>query len=434
MHQKLVLVVVICGLSTAAQLASQAVADPAADSAVSVLQAPPVEALVAKALANSPGIQALRAKLAAAREMERPAGALPDPMVGAMIQDASFPKNTIGQEPMSMAGFEVRQDLLFPGKRSARVTVALAETAQRDAELAALEAQTASDIRTLFARIYALDREQETASAAHELLSLLSATVAARYAAGEAQQEALVRVQIEISRLNERLDDLSTERIGWVAALNRWLDQPADAPLGTVASLPTVEHRQPFVRSPDAETSPEVLTASAALATAASRSRVAQTELKPNLSSAAGIGFRGSKDPVVTLRFGFELPIWRRQKQEPMARAAAHEVVMAQSELRSAQAMVRAESARLEAQWTTSERQIVRYKEGILPQSSLALDAARSAYLAGRGDFETVIADFNLWLEARMELARRESDRFIAWAELQRLAQPARPQASEASR
>ena len=54
-----------------------------------------------------------------------------------------------------------------------------------------------------------------------------------------------------------------------------------------------------------------------------------------------------------------------------------------------------------------------------MPQTSAAVDAARSAYLAGRGDFSTVVEDFELWLEARTELARREADRFATWAELE---------------
>ena len=48
-------------------------------------------------------------------------------------------------------------------------------------------------------------------------------------------------------------------------------------------------------------------------------------------------------------------------------------------------------------------------------------DAARSSYLAGRGDFSSVVEDFNLWLDARVELARREADRYAAWAEIERL-------------
>ncbi len=46
------------------------------------------------------------------------------------------------------------------------------------------------------------------------------------------------------------------------------------------------------------------------------------------------------------------------------------------------------------------------------------------SYLAGRGDFSTVVEDFGLWLEARSELARREADRFPTWAELEALVTP----------
>jgi outer membrane protein TolC len=49
------------------------------------------------------------------------------------------------------------------------------------------------------------------------------------------------------------------------------------------------------------------------------------------------------------------------------------------------------------------------------------VDAARLAYLNGRGDFSTVIEDFSLWLDARVQLAAREADRFVTWAGLQSL-------------
>jgi outer membrane protein TolC len=83
--------------------------------------------------------------------------------------------------------------------------------------------------------------------------------------------------------------------------------------------------------------------------------------------------------------------------------------------------MARAEAARLQAEWRKAEEQILRYREAIVPQTSAVLDAARASYLAGRGDFSTVVEDFDLWLEARTGLARREAERYVAWAELERL-------------
>ena len=71
--------------------------------------------------------------------------------------------------------------------------------------------------------------------------------------------------------------------------------------------------------------------------------------------------------------------------------------------------------------WRRAASQVSRYAQAVVPQSGLALDAARSSYLAGRGDFSTVIDDFDGWLEARTGLARREAERFTTWAELEAL-------------
>ncbi len=155
------------------------------------------------------------------------------------------------------------------------------------------------------------------------------------------------------------------------------------------------------------------------------RLAVARLDAKPNLSAGAGLGYRGELDPALILRFGVEIPFWREEKQKPAIRAAEQELAMAAAELRDTVALARAEAARLAAERERADRQILRYREAIVPQTSAAVDTARVSYLAGRGDFSTVIEDFELWLEARAELARRESDRFAVWAQLEALVAPA---------
>jgi outer membrane protein, heavy metal efflux system len=383
--------------------------------------APPVEKLVALALERSPSLAALQEKLAAAREMIEPAGALPDPMVELMLQDASFPKYTVGTEEMSMVGPEVRQSLPYPGKREARRQVARAEVAVRADELVQLRRQLAAEVRTLYARVFALDRERAELEAGTELLDLLAATAASRYSVGEAEQEAVVKAQLEVSRLAERSDDLTGERATLVAAINRLLDQPGTAALGEVKELPAVAPPPLPWEEAALAGSGEVAVRRAAVVAAQRRLEVAHLDLRPDFSTGAGIGLRGGLDPVVTLRFGVEWPLWRRQKQEPMIRAAEHELEMARAELREAEANARSEAARLAAEWERADRQIVRYRDAVVPQSSAAVDAARSSYLVGRGDFSTAVEDFRLWLEARTGLARRQADRFATWAELEAL-------------
>jgi outer membrane protein TolC len=387
--------------------------------------APPVEELVALALERSPSLEALEARLAAAREMVAPAGALPNPMAETILQNIGLDDYTVGSVDMSMLSVEVRQDLLWPGKRTAARDRATAQAEVEAARLELARRTLAAQVRVVYARLYAADRERQALVAADELLDMLAETVAARYAAGEAEQEAVIKAQLQGSRVAERLDDLLAERSSMVASLNRLLDQPGGEPLGEISQLPPATFPEGSWWELAESNAPGVGVAARAVEEAEQRLAVARLEAKPNLSAGAGVGYRGDLDPALILRFGVEIPFWREEKQKPAIRAAEQELAMAAAELRDTVALARAEAARLAAERERADRQILRYREAIVPQTSAAVDTARVSYLAGRGDFSTVIEDFELWLEARAELARRESDRFAVWAQLEALVAPA---------
>lgn len=320
-----------------------------------------------------------------------------------------------------MAGVEVRQPLPYPGKRQARGATSQAETALRAAEVARVERRITAEVRTLYARIYAVDSELRSLSPARELLDLMTATATARYAAGEAEQEAVLKAQLQASRLEEMVDDHHGNRAALVAELNRWLDRPSSSPLGEVTALPPVALSGGSLDELAAQASADVVVASAEAVLAEKRLAAARLDLKPDFVPAAGLAARGPLGPVLTLRFGVELPFWKDRKQEPRIRAAELALEQARQELRDAAAAARAEAVRRSAEWTRAERQILRFREAIVPQTSAVFDAARAAYLTGRGDFSAVVEDFNLWLDARVELARREADRYAAWAALESL-------------
>jgi outer membrane protein TolC len=364
--------------------------------------------------------------------MVAPAGALPNPMAETVLQNIGLDDFTLGDEDMSMLSFEVRQDLLWPGRRAAARDRATAQSEVEAARLELARRTLAAQVRAQYARLYAADRERRTLTAASELLELLAETAAARYAAGGAEQEAVIKAQLQGSRVAERLDDLLAERAAMVAAINRLLDQPGGSPLGEVAHLPPAVFPGGSWEELAVSNGPAVVVAARAVDEAARSLEVASLEAKPNLSAGAGLGYRGNLDPALILRFGAEIPFSREEKQKPAIRAAEHELVMAQAELRDTIALARAEAARLAAERERADRQLLRYREAIVPQTSAVVDAARASYLAGRGDFSTVVEDFELWLEARTELARREADRFVVWAEVEALVAPAPAREGEA--
>ncbi len=387
--------------------------------------APPVEELVREALANNPSVAVMASRMAAAVEMAVPEGALPDPMVEFELTDVNFPRLTVGDEEMSMAGVRISQGVPFPGKLKARRDAARAAVPVRAAEFEEVRRRLVSQVRMVYARLYAIDRELQALELGRELLEMLTATVSMRYSAGESEQEALIKAQLQLSRLGERQIDLEAARRAQNAALNHLLGRDEPMTIGRVDQLPASS-------LPETPWAAEALGNAAEIrikenqVTAAERQvEAARADLNPDFTVGVGVFSRGGFDQIVTLQVGIELPLWKNHKQEPRMRAAERELDMARHEMRESEIATRSAIERLAAEWARADRQIQLYTEAIIPQTSAALDAARSSYLVGRGDFSTVIEDFNLWLEARVEQGRREAERFITWAEIEYLIRPA---------
>ncbi len=403
-----------------ASLEAQAPASLEGQVPASADTAPPVETFVERALANAPSLAARRERIAAAQVTVRASDALPDPMVEVEYRAFNFPRYTIGSDPNSMAGATIRQGLSSPGRRRARRAAAEAEAARRAAEQRLSAADLATEVRVQYARLYEIDRERDTLADAGQLARMLEATVTARYAAGGADQASVLRAQLEQTRLGQRAADLEAERTVVQAAINRLMNVPAETHIGRVADLPSAA-LPPLASllgqgSPDQ--APSVAVRRADVDVAAREVDSARAELGPSWSVGVGIFWQGGLDRMVNLSVGVELPFWKKRKQLPLLLAAQAERRAAELDVADAAAKVRAEGLGLVAEHHNATDQIRRYEDGLLPQNSAALDAARAGYLGGRGEFVSVLDEFRRWIELRTELARRRADRYVAHVRL----------------
>jgi outer membrane protein, heavy metal efflux system len=381
--------------------------------------APPVDDLIREALRNNPSLQSMQSRIRAAGEMISPEGALPDPMLEIMMQDVNFPTITVGDAEMSMVGAQVTQSIPFPGKLQAKKETAKARQKVVISQREELRRILIKNIRSAYAQLYAIDKEEKALGYGKELQDMLNATVSMRYSAGEAKQEDVIKTQLQLSRLQERSIDLAAEREKVTAALNRLLDRPGDLILGTVTSLPYPMDSSAEIHETTFEHASELHTKQREIDAAACQVQASELELYPNFSVGMGFFSRGGFDQVVTLQVGVELPLWRKYKQRPLLRASQYELEAAKQDYQDMQAQVRSELSQLRAEKNRIDRQIHLLQEAILPQTSAALDSARSSYLAGQGDYSTVIEDFNLWLDARVQLERLIADRYSTWAEIE---------------
>jgi outer membrane protein TolC len=375
------------------------------------------------AIANSPSLSALRARFASTREMVEPAGALPDPMVGIMYQSMGPPWQPM--PPMSMVQGEISQVIPGFGKRQARRDAVAAEANMRHADVEATQLRVAAEVRSIFAQIYASDQEQQAFESADELIQLMVGAVAGQFASGRADQEALAKATFERSKIREQLIDLKTNREILVAQLNRVMARTENVSVPKLESLPDVSFDFEQFAERGTIQSSELRVQKAAITAANRRRESAETETRPNFVLGLAGGVTTTGEPIINVRFGMELPIWRSKKQDPLIRAAKNDVEAAESEYRAMELKLRSERAELSARFKRDSAQIRLYRESIIPNAALALHAARDAYSTGRADFATVIEDFRIWLEAQVGLSRRQADQLMTWAELRAISEHA---------
>ena len=411
----------ICALLVAGGDLTANAGEPGRSGAPPAGVAPPVEELVAKALAAAPSLAARRARVEAAQLAVRAADVPADPMVEFEYRDGGFPKWTIGSDPMSMIGASVRQPLLTRERKTARRASAEADVDVRRAEAGASAADVATAVRTAYAGLYAVDRERAILDDSREIARLLAETAMTRYTAGATDQASVLRAQVEQTRVSQRAIDLDARRTALVVSINRLLNEPPDTPLGEVRGLPEpLRLGDSSTRLPDlaAAHAPDVSTRQADVSAAARRVDVARAELRPNYTVGAGLYWQGGVDRVVSITFGVEWPARKSRKQLPLLAASERELEAARHDLDDAAAGMRAEAARLVAEIARDDRQIEQFRSALLPQSAATFDAVRASYLTGSGDFSSVLDEFRRWTEARVELVGLEAGRFALRSQL----------------
>jgi outer membrane protein TolC len=402
-----------------------------ATEAENAASAPPVEDLVAEALEKSPAVGALRARFDASKELVEPASALPDPELEFSLEENI---SSLSSPVFTKGEILFKQAFPYPGKRPALRKTAGAESEMEYAGLVDTARQITKDVRTVYASLYALDSEAAALDIAGELVKMLEATAAMRYSTGEGEQESQIKAQIELSRLTERMNDIAAERSGMTAMLNRLLGRSGKFLVGKVRALPRISIIHEDIDSLEkvaVANAPSIFVKKAAVKSAEYRLESAGLDLKPDFFAGAGVAFDGEYDPMLVISFGMTLPVWQKSKQKPLWRAAGHKLEEARKSLKETETVISSEIAALYSKWNRDREQIRRYREAIIPQTSAALNSARTSYIAGRADFSLVIEDYKLWLDAIAQLARRESDRFVTWAAIEALTAPFPPYINE---
>ena len=378
--------------------------------------------LVSRALERNPGIKAVEDSSQASKFSIKPAGALPDPVIGFGIKNMST-HWTVGEEVMSEVDLSFSQTFPFPGKQRLKSEIASTQFLQTAENYRAAKLTLVREIKDLYAKLYYYQRSADFLRQKKDVLEKALKLAELKYSVGTGAQPDIFRAQVEISGIEDMLLNMNQMIRTTSANINALLDLPADSPLGLAREIPL------YALTADLETmskkaeenSPRLQGARLMIEQGEIEVKMAKKEFYPNFMVQVGKGFKGPIPDMYEFMVGVEIPLWAGKKQSPLLEQAACRL----SSTRNDYASMRNEVGFMVTESYTMARTAGDlaglYKDKILPQARFAYESSLANYQTGKVDFLMLISDITNLFTYQTEYVRNLSSLWSSAARLEEL-------------
>jgi len=358
-----------------------------------------------EALKNNPEIGMAGKRVESAEEKKSLAAAMPDPMIGYEIRNVgALGTSTVGTEEMSMQGFVFTQEIPFPGKLSTKGDAARKQAEREQDNSLETRLRVLSSLRSAYYDYYLAYRSSEILEQNKEIMKNFQRITETRYATGQGIQQDVLRAQLEVSMLLEKLAMQEQKKESQRAMIDTLLGRDPRAPLGrpgdrlvttfgtgldeltsmAVAHSPSLSAKHRLVEQSEYELS------------------LSRREYLPDMVVTGGWFTRGELKDVYEASVMFRVPLYFWNKSTGV-KAASADLGSARYEYESAKLMTISRIKDLYTMAKTSERLLNLYESGILPQAQLALQSASSNYQVGKVDFLSLLESESLLLKYQLQ-------------------------------
>ncbi|MFT4839891.1 MAG: cobalt-zinc-cadmium efflux system outer membrane protein [Candidatus Azotimanducaceae bacterium] len=291
--------------------------------------------------------------------------------------------------------YSLSQTFPWIGKLDLRGDVAAADARERWQRVVAVRLGVEREIQVAYFDYAYLSQSIRITNEVLQLLKQLEPVVQQRIVGANGGQQDLLRLQVEVGRIENDLASLQQVRASLSARLAAAMNLRRHAPLPLPDLIePTLEAlgtdttellRRAEQRNPDLRELTERISKNQ------NRKELAELSRWPDVT--VGVDYietgsalqptRGNGDDPLAVRVMFNLPIWG-QKYSAAEREAQHLVSAATHALSNRRATLRTDVEHAAFQLGDADRQLLLYRETLVPRAREALEVTRSSYRTGR--------------------------------------------------
>lgn len=348
---------------------------------------------------------------------------LPDPMVSAQVVNVPTDTFSLDQEGMTQAlRLGLRQEIP-PGRtldiRSRqRSTEAGAERAQTDLALRRIALET----RQAWFELAWQDQAVAVLRNSRNRIEQQIESLQSRFAAGGLHSQALLRTELELSLLDDRIAEHRRMADRARATLSRYIGGDAYRPLPEKfpdfeATATDLEKLQDQLVS-----HPAVEAKQARIEAADLGIELAEQAYKPRLAIEAGYGLRSERPDLASIGVTLSLPLFAENRQDKRHIAAVKRSSAAQFDRDALLLDLKRQLEQAIADWRRYRQRLDLYEKVVAERARDTVEASVTTYANGQTDFAELIRSQLADLEAQIKRAELQARAGAAWAQILYLA------------
>jgi cobalt-zinc-cadmium efflux system outer membrane protein len=348
---------------------------------------------------------------------------LPEPSVSVGWMGDIAPFTVQRGDPSSYRSVGAVQTIPFPGKRRLRAEMAGKEVQSAELDAEAVRRRLTAEVKSAYYDYWFYSKALQVTNRNKDLLQKLSEISEARYRVGKGLQQDVLRSQVEISLLMQKLTTLEQQRAAAQARLSTLMARGPDSQLPPAADIQQAAFNVPLeelyqlARRNDTELqrNQRLIERSQLAAGLARKDRL------PDLS----VGYTYQQRPLMPdmhgMMFTINVPVFYQSRQRAAIQEATEERISAERSRDNRQNELYFQLKQDYLAAKAGEQLLRLYSEGVVPQASLALESSMSAYQAGTADFQTMIGNFITVLNYETDYFRELANYQTALARLESL-------------
>jgi cobalt-zinc-cadmium efflux system outer membrane protein len=376
--------------------------------------------VLADVRAHQPALRSAQAMAAADRERIAQAGAWEDPVAGIELQRM----NNTQLFSYDTAELQFSQKIPLAGNRERRRAVAAADAQVSAAAVRSREYMLVAEARDAFFQLLRAREQIELLRTSDRLLAQAADFVRAQLASGAADTGALLQAERERAQLEERANALEREAADAASLLNTLRDIPPQTPIGPLAppadamAFPSLEEAQAHALAHR----PELAEADARVTAAARAQDLADRAWRPDpevIVKARHLDGGGKAINDYDTGVAISLPWLHGDKYRAAQREAAKRREAAELDAAALRTKTAAEVRGMWQQIDTAHRNVVLYRDHLLPLARQTAETLRQGLVTGKNSLLELVNAQRVLVETQTTLAANLADyqRFRAMLE-----------------